>query len=67
MNLKLQVAGMRCEKCVDKIEKFVGEIEGVSLIEVDLAQKCVCVEFEAPASQESIEEAILDSGFDIVK
>lgn len=65
MRLKLSVSGMRCNKCVDKIEKFVGEIEGVSLINVNLQDSKVIVEFESPATQELITEAILDAGFEV--
>jgi copper ion binding protein len=56
---------MRCGKCVDKIEKFIGEIEGVSLIDVNLEKSQVKIEFNAPATQELISEAILDAGFGI--
>ena len=56
---------MRCGKCVDKIEKFVGEIEGISLVDVNLQDSKVIVEFESPATQELITEAILDAGFEV--
>lgn len=65
MQVTLSVDGMHCQKCVDKVEKFVGEIDGVTLIEVDLAKKSVSVEFDTPADKEQIIEAILDSGFEV--
>lgn len=65
MRVELNVGGMRCGKCVDKIEKFVGEIEGISLIDVNLQDSKVIVEFESPATQELITEAILDAGFEV--
>ncbi|AAP77280.1 hypothetical protein LS66_003535 [Helicobacter sp. MIT 03-1614] len=65
MTTTLSVSGMRCGKCVDKIEKFIGEIEGVSLIDVNLEKSQVKIEFNAPATQELISEAILDAGFGI--
>ena len=65
MQVTLTVEGMHCQKCVDKVEKFVGEIDGVSLINVDLAKKSVSVEFESPADKEQITEAILESGFEV--
>ncbi|BAM33315.1 copper ion binding protein [Helicobacter cinaedi] len=65
MRLELNVSGMRCGKCVDKIEKFVGEIEGISLVDVNLQDSKVIVEFESPATQELITEAILDTGFEV--
>ncbi|CAM3256917.1 copper ion binding protein [Helicobacter labetoulli] len=70
MRVELSVSGMRCNKCVDKIEKFIGEIDGISLIDVDLQDSKVqnskvIVEFESPATQELITEAILDAGFEV--
>ncbi|RAX57342.1 hypothetical protein CCZ01_06500 [Helicobacter monodelphidis] len=62
----LQVEGMNCQHCVNKIEKFVGELQGVSQINVNLAEKNVQVEFNAPTTPEKIKEAILDAGFDVV-
>ena len=66
MQTTLKVEGMRCGKCVDKIEKFVGEIEGVNAIEVNLGNKNVRVEFESPANEAMIKEAIFDAGFEVI-
>ncbi len=65
MRVELSVSGMRCNKCVDKIEKFIGELDGISLIDVNLQDSKVIVEFESPATQELITEAILDAGFEV--
>lgn len=59
------VEGMSCSHCIDKIEKFVGEIDGVGFIDVDLKNKAVSVEFQNPANEELISEAILDAGFEL--
>lgn len=67
MTIQFSVIGMRCEKCVDKIEKFVGEIDGVDLIDVNLETKSLKVEFNAPATSESIKGAVLDAGFEIAE
>ncbi|WP_104758960.1 copper-binding metallochaperone CopP [Helicobacter bizzozeronii] len=63
--ISIKVEGMTCQHCVDKIEKFVGELEGVSQIEVSLADKEVRVGYHAPASLEDIKEAILDAGYEL--
>lgn len=65
MEATFSVNGMKCQGCVDKLEKFVGELEGVERIQVDLPSKNVKVEFSAPATQEQISEAILDAGFEL--
>lgn len=63
--LQLSVSGMSCARCVDKIEKFVGSLDGISAVNVDLASKSVSVEFAPPATEALIKEAILDAGFEV--
>ena len=46
MEITLSVNGMKCQGCVDKLEKFVGELEGIERIQVDLPAKSVKVEFK---------------------
>ncbi|PAF44741.1 copper ion binding protein [Helicobacter sp. 11S02596-1] len=65
MQKEFRVLGMSCSHCVDKIEKFIGEIDGVSHIDVDLDQKIVSVSFQAPASEKAIIEAIGDAGYEV--
>ncbi|GAA9728209.1 copper-binding metallochaperone CopP [Helicobacter pylori] len=66
MKVIFQVPSITCNHCVDKIEKFVGEIEGVSFIDVSVEKKSVIVEFDAPATQDLIKEALLDAGQEVV-
>ncbi|WP_163563808.1 copper-binding metallochaperone CopP [Helicobacter suis] len=63
--ISLKVIGMTCQHCVDKIEKFVGELEGVNKIDVSLEKQQVVVAFEEPAKLEAIKEAILDAGYEL--
>ena len=65
MQVTINVEGMSCQGCVNKVKKFVGELDGVSLVEVNLDKKSVSVEFSTPASEEQIKEAILDCGFEV--
>ncbi|CAJ99942.1 copper-binding metallochaperone CopP [Helicobacter acinonychis] len=66
MKVTFQVPSITCGHCVDKIEKFVGEIEGVNFIDVSVENKSVIVEFDAPATQDLIKEALLDAGQEVV-
>ncbi len=66
MKATFQVPSITCNNCVDKIEKFVGEIEGVSFIDVSVEKKSVVVEFDAPATQDLIKEALLDAGQEVM-
>ncbi len=61
----LQVNGMNCAHCEQKIRSFVSEVKGVKDIKIDLNTKQVIVEFDLPADISQIKEAILDSGFEI--
>ncbi len=63
--ISLKVTGMTCQHCVDKIEKFVGELEGVNKFDVSLEKQQVVVAFENPANLEAIKEAILDAGYEL--
>lgn len=66
MKVTFQVPSITCSHCVDKIEKFVGEIEGVSFVDSSVEKKSVVVEFDAPATQDLIKEALLDAGQEVV-
>ena len=59
----LKIEGMKCTHCVDKIRRFVGEVEGVKSLNLSLENKTLEVAFEPPATIEAIIEAIEDSGF----
>ncbi len=59
------VKGMTCEHCIQKIKKFVGEVDGVSQVDVDLSAQKVFVDFNPPAHLEQLKEAIYDAGFEI--
>lgn len=39
MKVTFQVPSITCNHCVDKIEKFVGEIEGVSFIDASVEKR----------------------------
>lgn len=65
MNAVLNVDGMSCERCVQKIKKIVGEIQGVENINVSLDDKSLEVSFNAPCTLNDIKEAVLDCGFEI--
>jgi len=63
----LNVEGMSCSHCVNAIKKSVGELDGVSNVDIDLAAKSVKVEFDSnKVSEENIKLAIEDQGYDVV-
>lgn len=66
MKETLKVEGMSCNHCVNSIETSVGELNGVSTVNVNLDQGDVTVEFdETKTSLAQIKETIEDQGYDI--
>ncbi|MCM3598144.1 copper chaperone CopZ [Metabacillus idriensis] len=62
----LNVEGMSCGHCVKAIEGSVGELAGVSKVNVHLDNGSVDVEYSAAeVSLEKIKEAIDDQGYDV--
>ncbi|WP_025025930.1 copper chaperone CopZ [Caldalkalibacillus mannanilyticus] len=62
----LQVKGMSCGHCVKSIEGSVGELEGVSKVQVHLTEGKVDVEFNPnQVTILQIKETIDDQGFDV--
>lgn len=63
----LNVEGMSCQHCVNRVKKAVGELAGVSSVDVDLENKTVTVEFDpAKASEADFKAAIEDQGYEVV-
>lgn len=61
------VEGMSCGHCAASIQKAVGELAGVSQVQVDLATKTVAVTYDptrvAPAA---LNQAITNQGFQVL-
>jgi len=57
-----EVPGITCEHCKSAIEGDVGELDGVTRVEVDVAAKTVRVE---GGSDEAIRATITDIGYEI--
>lgn len=66
-NIILSVQGMSCGHCVKAVEGSVGQLEGVSLVNVKLAEKQVEITYdESQVSLDKIKETIEDQGYDVV-
>jgi copper chaperone len=67
-NISLNVQGMSCINCVNSINRGLGEVEGIEKVDVNLEQKLVTVSFdENKTNIETVKEAILDLGYDIIE
>lgn len=61
--LKIDVDGMHCAGCVGRVEKAIGEVEGVSSATVSLAQACAIVD-GSDLDPDALVEVIRKRGFE---
>ena len=67
VKIVLNVEGMSCSHCVNAVTKAVTALDGVSGVNVDLAEKKVTVEYDADRiSPKAIGAAIEEEGYDVV-
>ena len=65
-NVILKVQGMSCGRCVNSIGGSVGQLEGVSQVNVKLDDAQVEVTFnESQVSLDKIKETIEDLGYEV--
>ncbi|MDK8346073.1 copper ion binding protein [Brevibacterium sp. UMB1308A] len=63
----LSVSGMTCEHCVRAVKQEVGEISGVTQVDVELGTpSTVTVESTEPISHQDLVEAIDEAGYEVV-
>ena len=65
--LTLKVSGMMCAGCENRVKNALNLIEGVEIIEVSHKNGIVKLNINENIEKNTIEEAITDLGFDIVK
>ena len=54
------VPNISCSHCVHTIETEVGDLEGVQSVKAQETTKQVTIDFDAPASWESIKELLVE-------
>lgn len=61
------VSGMTCEHCVRAVKQEVGDISGVTRVEVELGTpSTVTVQSTEPMSQQDFVAAIDEAGYEVV-
>ena len=66
-NLTLSVDGMTCSHCESIVKKAVGSLNGVSSVNVDLADNTVSVQLDPSAvNEQQIRNAIEEKGYQVV-
>ncbi|MCC5578087.1 MULTISPECIES: heavy-metal-associated domain-containing protein [Microtetraspora] len=60
------VTGMTCGHCVSSVKEEVGEVAGVTNVEVDLATGLVTVGSDGPVDAAAIVAAVEEAGYEVV-
>ena len=63
MQATFNVPAIHCNHCAHTIKLEVGELLGVKDVAVDVAEKSVSVDFDTPASEESIKSLLAEIGY----
>ncbi len=63
----LKVSGMMCGSCEKKVEKAAKAVEGVESVKATHAEGEVKIMLTGPTSLETLEAAINETGFKVVK
>ncbi|MFI7231226.1 heavy-metal-associated domain-containing protein [Nonomuraea angiospora] len=59
------VKGMTCGHCVSSVKEEVGEVSGVTSVEVDLASGLLTVESDSPVDAAQIVAAVEEAGYEV--
>ncbi|MEU4570890.1 heavy-metal-associated domain-containing protein [Nonomuraea sp. ATR24] len=59
------VNGMTCGHCVSSVKEEVGEVAGVTSVEVDLASGLLTVVSDAPVDRSDISKAVEEAGYEL--
>lgn len=66
-NLILNVEGMSCSHCENRVKNAVSSLNGVNSVNVDLANKKVSIELDASTvTEKQIKDAIEEQGYQVV-
>ena len=63
----LSVPDISCDHCKMSIQGAVGQLDGVTKVEVHVDTKTVDVDFAAPADLEGVIAAIEEQGYDVAR
>jgi copper ion binding protein len=61
--LTVTVAGMSCGHCVSSVRSEVGQIPGVTAIDVDVASGTVVIDSTGPLEEAAIRTAVEEAGY----
>ncbi|MGW0806255.1 heavy-metal-associated domain-containing protein [Nonomuraea sp. NPDC002799] len=59
------VQGMTCGHCVSSVKEEVGEVAGVTSVEVDLASGLLTVIGDGPVDSSAVTAAVEEAGYEV--
>lgn len=65
--IKYSVPGINCNHCVHTIQSELSELEGVKKVTADAGTKEVVVDYDVPATSESIESLLAEINYPVNK
>lgn len=66
MTKKILIEGMSCGHCVNHVKEALGELNGVTSVDVNLDDKTAVLEASVDVNDEEIKAAIDDVGYEVV-
>lgn len=66
MRKKILVEGMKCENCAKHVKEALTSVDGITSVDVNLADKYVIVETSAEVSEEAIKLAFDTEKYNVV-
>ncbi|WP_104748507.1 cation transporter [Helicobacter cetorum] len=64
MRVSFFVPTIANRSCIEKLENYIGELNGINHININTSKKTVLVEFSSLTSAKAIENAIKDAGYE---
>lgn len=62
----LDVEGMSCSHCENRVKNAVDALSGVSSVDVSLSEKTVSIEFDPSAvTEKQVKDAIEEQGYEV--
>ena len=66
-NIELKIKGMHCTGCSARIEKILGNTEGIIKVQVSFEEKKATIDYdETKITLEEIKKEIEDAGFEVI-
>jgi copper chaperone len=61
------VTGMTCDHCVRSVREEVAKVEGVAVVDVDLASGLLTLDSDGPVDDDAVQAAVEEAGFEVAR